>query len=228
MLKLFNDYAKTRFVAEMKRVDPRFEPKKSLRGPLAGAINLEFVLDAARRAWICFGGFKDRDFAIFAAWTVSGRPLKELEEWEQYGNPRAFELPPVPADGCVDLRDRWRFDANWREFGAWHDLSVAAPPQDFAETAFEAFRQTRSCEDEIAVSYAGALRLSAKNPPDPERHREEWLRAEFAYCKSVWSHLATRRSFGEEECVRFVEPVVLRAVELARVYGVEFALARLP
>ena len=217
MLKLFNTFAQTRFTEQLKAPLPQYKRKKSLRGPLSGAANFEFKVDSDRTGWICFGGFKDGDFAVLAGWTVSGQDLRDLPAWAQYGNPRAFEVPPVPTDGYVDLRDRWRFEGSSK--GAWHDLSLGSPPEDFALEVFEAYILTPAFEEHVQSSIRGAQRLYTKNMPSLEQIRADCLVGEKAYCKSVWSHLAERHTFSDDELMKFFEPIVSKAVDLAFRYG---------
>jgi hypothetical protein len=217
MLKLFNTFAQTLFTEQMMTSLPLYKRKKSLRGPLAGAANFEFKVDSDRIGWICFGGFKDGDFAALAGWTVSGKDLRDLSEWEQYGNPRAFQVPPIPTDGYVDLRDRWRFEDSSTD--AWHDLSLGPPPEDFAQKVFETYVITPEFEEYVQSSLRGAQRLYTKNMPPFEQIRAECLVAEKSYCESVWSHLAERHKFSDDELQMFFGPIASKAVDLALRYG---------
>lgn len=217
MLKLFNTFAQSLFTERLMTPLPQYKHKKSLRGPLPGAANYEFKVDSDRKGWICFGGFKDSDFAVLAGWTVSGEELRDLSEWEQYGNPRAFQVPPIPTDGYVDLRDRWRFEDS--STGAWHDLSLGSPPENFALEVFETYVVTPEFEEHVQSSFRGAQRLHTKNMPPLEQIRANCLVAEKAYCKSVWSHLAERHKFSDDELMMFFEPIASRAVDLALRYG---------
>lgn len=226
MLKIFNDFAKAEFASRMAKQVPEFRPKRSLRGPLAGALNFEFRNSSDKCAWISFGGFKEKNFAVLAAWTVSGKELRSLSEWEQYGNPRAFEVPPIPADGYVDLRDRWRFENGGQEAGTWHSIDIIDPPHELATRVYEEFTQSQDCRLAIDRQYAGALRLYTKNPPSPEQHRKEFLEAERVYC-SLWSHLATRHAFTDAELQEYLGPVVSTAIELVVRYGVPLIAGRL-
>jgi len=216
MLKLFNDHARDRFAAAMRAALPAYTLKKSLKGPASGLVNFEHRIDARRAGWIGFGGFKERDFFVYAAWTVSGSAPRELPEWEQYANPRAFEVPPVPADGYVDLRDRWRFEPGGKD--AWFPLSLPDPEPAFSQAVCERYLASPGFERDVERSLEGARRLYTKNPPTPESVRHDAERTERAYSR-LWSHLATRHAFSEAELDTLTAPVVAEALRLAQTYG---------
>lgn len=226
MLKLFNDFAKALFAERLKAVYPEYKHKKSLRGPLPGAANFEFKVDRSRTAWICFSGFKDAEFTVFSAWSNLGKELKSLPEWEQYGNPNAFQVPPAPADGYVDLRDRWRFEDS-SAGGAWYALDIGSPPRDFALKIFESYVATPAWEEHVQRHYRGAQRIYTKNMPSMEEVRSNCLVAERAYCKSLWSHLAERHLFSDDELLALLEPVVQRALDLVQRHGHPHVLRQL-
>ena len=225
MLKLFNDFAKNLFAERLKAIFPEYKLKKSLRGPLPGAMNFECRVDGSRVGWICFGGFKESDFTVFAAWTVSGIELKSLPEWEQYGNPNAFQVPPVPADGFVDLRDRWRFED--ADGGAWHSLDLGSPPAELAQQVFDNYVASPQFEEGVQRRYLGAQRIYTKNMPSLEKIRSDSLTVEKLYCKSLWSHLAERHSFSDEEMTKLLDPLVQKAVELVQKHGHPLILGQL-
>jgi hypothetical protein len=225
MLKLFNDFAKALFADRLKEAFPGYKVKKSLRGPLPGALNFECKLDGARLGWICFGGFKESDFTVFVAWTVSGMELKSLPGWEQYSNPNAFQVPPVPADGYVDLRDRWRFEG--ADGGPWHSLDMGSPSAELAQQVFDGYVASPQFEENVQRLYQGAQRLYTKNVKSLEQVRSEHLIVERMHCRSLWSHLAERYRFSDEELTKLLDPLAQKAVELVQQYGHPLILRQL-
>jgi hypothetical protein len=221
MLKLFNDFAKSLFANELHAALPQYKHKKSLRGPLSGAANFEWKVDDVRIGWLGFGGFSYANFTAVAGWTTSGMNWKSLPAWEQYRVPDHFKVPPVPADGYVELRDRWRFedadteDAETGE-GAWYDLELDSPPEDFARQVYEAYIKSPQFEEDVQRTHKGALRIYTKNPPTLEEQREQSLSVEWNGCRSFWHHLATRHHFSEQELEKLLRPPVEKAMKLVR------------
>lgn len=218
MFKGLNDCAKALFADALQARLPAYQLKKRLRGPVSGVTCHEMRVDASRAAWVAFGGFKDADFVLLCAWTSTGQELKQLEEWEQYGNPRAFEVPPVPTDGYVDLRDRWRFE-NPAQGGAWHPLTLGSPPQELVASIYASTIASPQFAQEIQQAWIGAQRLNTRNPPALDQVRADCLRTEQAYCRSSWAHLSSRYAFSPAETQALVTPVVNQAVELVQKYG---------
>ncbi len=220
MLKIFNDFAKARFSAQVAECFPDYRMKKSLRGPLAGALSFEFKMAPDKRGWISFGGFQEDSFAVLAAWANDTRELRELEAWDQYPNPRAYEVPPIPDCGYVDLRDLWRFEPDHEESGTYAQLEICPPPPALSAMVFERYAKSAECDDYIDRLYASMLRTHTRNPLSAEQNRKEYLDAEKYACSLLWSQLATRHTFSDEELLFYLDPVVNDAMELVRKYGI--------